>query len=656
VRHSQAVVRSEATRQNFESTAASMMSGLAGMSVSGDGSTYRGASWRFDLSLGLGMAAIPAVSRGTSSIDSSAGRRTSPSETNSSIICPALSGSLEFWPIHSPYFGLAAFGEGTAGWYGLSATTSVTLSGSVGARALLGTPWIALLGEYLIGYRYANNSGSSYTDLGSSYYSSDTSAEASYGISHFAAGLRLCFSRGDGGACETGLDGWAVRERVGNDENDPAWGARVALWSTNLGAIRGDVFWDYPRVGSSSASSTGLNLWVGIVKSFNWFGSPYVTPSAPREEPSSEAGAGSGAPVTAATVAVGGSGWEAKAVSHRGEEGRFRYTCGPGGQARAVWGVGPYTDDSSVCTAAVHAGHLTFAEGGSVVIEMRRGQGGYAEGSNHGVSTQSYGEWPGSFVIVSAERAAPLDRDHDQIPDERDRCPAEPETVNQYLDDDGCPDNPDGDGDGVANDADRCPDEPEDRDGFTDADGCPDRDNDNDGLADASDRCPLDAEDHDGFDDADGCPDFDNDGDHVADVDDRCPQEAGPDRDDGCPAVFQRIEVLPEGVRLHPVWRHHRFDADDQAALDEVVEYLGFRPNRGRRFEVVAFGSGRRPSRSASRRSEREATAIRDALVAHGVDPSRLIAVGGGNGQPLSEGRSTEARRQNHRVELRPLP
>ena len=65
----------------------------------------------------------------------------------------------------------------------------------------------------------------------------------------------------------------------------------------------------------------------------------------------------------------------------------------------------------------------------------------------------------------------------------------------------------DPDGDGIFADADACPDQPEDIDGFQDEDGCPDPDNDGDQLADDVDLCPLDAEDVDGFQDDDGCPD-----------------------------------------------------------------------------------------------------------------------------------------------------
>lgn len=64
----------------------------------------------------------------------------------------------------------------------------------------------------------------------------------------------------------------------------------------------------------------------------------------------------------------------------------------------------------------------------------------------------------------------------------------------------------DADGDGIPDERDQCPDQPEDLDGFEDEDGCPDPDNDGDGILDVNDLCMLDPEDKDGDQDNDGCP------------------------------------------------------------------------------------------------------------------------------------------------------
>jgi OmpA-OmpF porin, OOP family len=68
---------------------------------------------------------------------------------------------------------------------------------------------------------------------------------------------------------------------------------------------------------------------------------------------------------------------------------------------------------------------------------------------------------------------------------------------------------PDTDGDGIPDSRDMCVLEPEDVDGYLDNDGCPDVDNDLDGIPDTADKCPLAPEDPDGYEDTDGCPDLD---------------------------------------------------------------------------------------------------------------------------------------------------
>lgn len=65
-----------------------------------------------------------------------------------------------------------------------------------------------------------------------------------------------------------------------------------------------------------------------------------------------------------------------------------------------VWGSDVYTDDSSICTAAVHAGAITLEEGGEVVIEMRAGETSYRGTTTNGIRTEPWGAWDGSFVIM----------------------------------------------------------------------------------------------------------------------------------------------------------------------------------------------------------------------------------------------------------------
>ncbi|MBI5187351.1 MAG: hypothetical protein HZA01_16720 [Nitrospinae bacterium] len=93
--------------------------------------------------------------------------------------------------------------------------------------------------------------------------------------------------------------------------------------------------------------------------------------------------------------------WSSSAASYRGRNGdKFWGICPENGTAWTVWGIGPYTDDSSVCTAAVHAGRITMAAGGNVVYEIQGGLPSYGTSTQNGISTLSYGSWSGSYIFV----------------------------------------------------------------------------------------------------------------------------------------------------------------------------------------------------------------------------------------------------------------
>lgn len=92
--------------------------------------------------------------------------------------------------------------------------------------------------------------------------------------------------------------------------------------------------------------------------------------------------------------------WSETGASLEGAAGdRFEVTCPPNGRLGSVWGSDVYTDDSSVCTAAVHAGVITTA-GGPVTVEIRKGQSSYEGVERNGVQSSSYGEWERSFAFV----------------------------------------------------------------------------------------------------------------------------------------------------------------------------------------------------------------------------------------------------------------
>lgn len=124
------------------------------------------------------------------------------------------------------------------------------------------------------------------------------------------------------------------------------------------------------------------------------------TPAAATPEPTPEA-----TPTTApaaSTPAV--DPWQLNAVEHRSELGEeFTYDCPPADESRidTIWGTDVYTDDSSVCTAAVHAGAITVEDGGEVTIEMLPGEDSYEASERNGIESSSYGPWGGSFAVVT---------------------------------------------------------------------------------------------------------------------------------------------------------------------------------------------------------------------------------------------------------------
>jgi LCCL domain len=107
-------------------------------------------------------------------------------------------------------------------------------------------------------------------------------------------------------------------------------------------------------------------------------------------------------PEPSSLAGADGDPWAAQAMQHRGANGRVvPYDCPADGVLGDVWGTIVYTDDSSVCTAAVHMGLITRAAGGTVRIAIQPGRVSYAGTSQNGVTTQRWDRWDGSFVFVA---------------------------------------------------------------------------------------------------------------------------------------------------------------------------------------------------------------------------------------------------------------
>jgi hypothetical protein len=93
-------------------------------------------------------------------------------------------------------------------------------------------------------------------------------------------------------------------------------------------------------------------------------------------------------------------GWDTTASGFKGEAGQtYKFRCPEEGTEQGIYGSDIYTQDSSICTAAVHVGIITLAQGGVVTIEYRPGRATYGSTVRNGIKSRTWGEYPRSFVV-----------------------------------------------------------------------------------------------------------------------------------------------------------------------------------------------------------------------------------------------------------------
>jgi len=215
----------------------------------------------------------------------------------------------------------------------------------------------------------------------------------------------------------------------------------------------------------------------------------------------------------------------------------------------------------------------------------------------------------------------------------------------------------DTDGDGITDSRDQCILEPEDMDGYLDDDGCPDPDNDSDGILDAADKCPMQAEDMDGWQDDDGCPDPDNDQDQIADVDDYCPNTPGVPGGDhpGCPKKNSLIVVTEKEIRITQQIQFEFNKAKIKPGisfkiLDEVASFLT--DNSKISVEVQGHTDNVGGEAYNMKLSQARADSVKAYLVQKGIAPDRLVSKGYGFHQPLVPNDTAANRTLNRRVQF----
>jgi outer membrane protein OmpA-like peptidoglycan-associated protein len=118
------------------------------------------------------------------------------------------------------------------------------------------------------------------------------------------------------------------------------------------------------------------------------------------------------------------------------------------------------------------------------------------------------------------------------------------------------------------------------------------------------------------------------------------------------PSAPPAPEPEPEGLVLEGILFESgsaTLDPESNPRLDRVVEYMTHRASARIRIEGHTDNVG---NPAANRTlSEQRAQAVRAYLVSHGIDGSRVEAVGLGDAQPIASNDTEEGRAQNRRIE-----
>lgn len=228
------------------------------------------------------------------------------------------------------------------------------------------------------------------------------------------------------------------------------------------------------------------------------------------------------------------------------------------------------------------------------------------------------------------------DTDGDGINDEEDSCKTVPGLARYH----GCP-IPDTDGDGVNDEEDSCKDVP----GLVQFHGCPDTDGD--GIPDKDDKCPIVK----GVAKYQGCPVPDRDHDGIPDDEDLCPDQPGPASTKGCPIEKVVLNITADFKNILFDYGKATIRQESDTILRHAATVMNEQISNSN-FYIDGYTDSKGSVAVNKRLSKARAQAVANALIAGGVDKSRIVVRGFGKDNPICDNKTEEGRQCNRRVEV----
>ncbi|MDB5987477.1 MAG: OmpA family protein [Nevskia sp.] len=139
----------------------------------------------------------------------------------------------------------------------------------------------------------------------------------------------------------------------------------------------------------------------------------------------------------------------------------------------------------------------------------------------------------------------------------------------------------------------------------------------------------------------------DSDGDGVVDTSDKCPDTPPNTRVDGDGCTIPKILRL-DGVTFEFDKSHLR--PDSETILSYVVKIMKKYPDM--QVELAGYTDSKGSAAYNLKLSQRRAAAVKEYLVAHGIEAARIAAKGYGKENPVASNDTDEGRERNRRVEL----